>query len=182
MSPGGLDHPELLGRLDKVFGEGHLIHDTYAANRPEATPDDLWSAVLTDATFRLPAIRLIEARAASGGASPTFQYLFTWKTPAFGGVAGSCHALEIPFVFAALGNAGAELFFGGPAGPDLWGLSEAMQDSWLAFARTGDPRHDAVPDWPAWESKRRPVLRFDVERALVADPYGDERALWEGVL
>ncbi len=182
MSPGGLDHPELLGRLDKVFGEGHLIHDTYAANRPEATPDDLWSAVLTDATFRIPAIRLIEARAAGGAASATYQYHFTWKTPAFGGVAGSCHALEIPFVFAALGNAGAELFFGGPAGPDLWSLSEAMQDSWLAFARTGDPGHDGIPAWPAWEPERRPVLRFDVEREVVDDPFGDERALWEGVL
>ena len=138
--------------------------------------------MLTDATFRIPAIRLIEARAAGGIASPTFQYLFTWKTPAFGGVAGSCHALEIPFVFGALGNAGAELFFGGPAGPDLWALSEAMQDSWLAFARTGDPGHDAIPAWPAWEPEGRPVMRFDVERAVVADPYGDERALWEGVL
>ena len=26
--------------------------------------DDLWSAVLTDAAFRLPAVRLLEARAA----------------------------------------------------------------------------------------------------------------------
>ena len=101
--------------------------------------------MLTDATFRIPAIRLIEARAAAGIGSPTFQYLFTWKTPAFGGVAGSCHALEIPFVFGALGNAGAELFLGGPAGPDLWALSEAMQDAWLAFARTGDPGHDGHP-------------------------------------
>ena len=122
------------------------------------------------------------AEAAGGTTSPTFQYRFTWKTPAFGGVAGSCHALEIPFVFAALGNAGAELFFGGPAGPDLWSLSEAMQDSWLAFARTGDPGHDGIPHWPAWEPDARPVLRFDVERVLVPDPYSDERALWEGVL
>ena len=138
--------------------------------------------MLTDATFRIPAIRLIEARAAGGTTSQTFQYLFTWKTPAFGGVAGSCHALEIPFVFAALGNAGAELFFGGPAGPDLWSLSEAMQDSWLAFARTGDPGHSGIPHWPPWEPDARPVLRFDVERVLVPDPYSDERALWEGVL
>jgi para-nitrobenzyl esterase len=182
MSPSGLDHPQLLERLDRLFGEGHLIHDTYAANRPGATPDDLWSAVLTDATFRIPAIRLLEARAAGGVTSPTFQYLFTWRTPAFGGVAGSCHALEIPFVFATLGNAGAELFFGGPAGPELWALSEAMQDAWLAFARTGDPGHDAIPGWPSWSADERSVLRFDVECRVEVDPYGDERALWEVVL
>jgi len=61
-------------------------------------------------------------------------------------------------------------------------LSEAMQDSWLAFARTGDPGHSGIPHWPPWEPDARPVLRFDVERVLVPDPYSDERALWEGVL
>lgn len=61
MSPGGLDHPRLLGRLERLFGDGNLVHDAYAASRPDATPDDLWNAVLTDATFRVPAIRLVEA-------------------------------------------------------------------------------------------------------------------------
>ena len=182
MSPSGLDHPELLERLDRIFGEGHRIHDTYAAARPDATADDLWSAVLTDATFRIPAVRLVEARAEGGATSPTRQYLFSWATPAFGGVVGSCHALEVPFVFGSLGNSGAELFFGGPAGPELWALSEAMQDAWLAFARGGDPNHDGLPDWPAWTPDDRPVLRFDLERRLEHDPHGAERAVWEGVL
>ncbi len=182
MSPSGLDHPELLERLDRVFGEGHRIHDAYAAARPGATPDDLWSAVLTDATFRIPTTRLVEARVEGGASSPTHQYLFTWASPAFGGVAGSCHALEIPFVFGVLGNQGAELFLGGHAGEELWALSDAMQDAWIAFARTGDPNHPGIPDWPAWSPDERPVLRFDVERSLEHDPAGAERRLWDGVL
>ena len=182
MSPSGLDHPALLERLDRVFGDGHRIHEAYAAAAPPgATPDDLWSAVLTDATFRIPAHRLLEARA-EGAASPTFSYLFTWASPAFGGIAGSCHALEIPFVFGVLDNPGAALILGGEAGDALWALSDAMQDAWIAFARTGDPTHPGLPEWPAWDPDRRPTLRFDLERSVVDDPGGVERLLWEGVL
>jgi para-nitrobenzyl esterase len=182
MSPSGLDHPALLERLDSHFGDGHRVHETFAASVPAgATPDDLWSAVLTDVTFRMPAVRLVEARA-EGATSPTHQYLFTWASPAFGGIAGSCHALEIPFVFGVLANPGAELILGGVAGDDLWGLSDAMQDAWIAFARTGDPNHPGLPEWPAWDPETRPVMRFDVEPALVHDPGRAERLLWEGVL
>ena len=174
MSPGGLDDPRLLERLERIFGTGHPVRDAYSAGRPGATPDDLWNAVLTDATFRIPAIRLVEARAAAS--SPTWQYLFTWATPAFGGVVKSCHALEIPFVFGVLDNHGAELFLGGPVDDDLRRLSTSMQDAWLAFARTGDP------GWAPWNPTDRPTQRFDVELELLTDPMAAERAVWDGIL
>lgn len=179
MTPGGLDHPELLDRLESIFGAAHDVHDTYAAANPEASIDDLWSAVLTDATFRIPAIRFVEARAAAS--SPTYQYLFTWPTPAFGGLVGSCHALEIPFVFGVLANPGAEFILGSEAGPELHELSGRMQDAWLAFARTGDPNHAGLPAWPVADAEARPVMRFDLDCALVHDPGADTRRLWERV-
>jgi para-nitrobenzyl esterase len=180
MSPGGLDHPRLLGRLERIFGDGHVVHDTYAADRPDATPDQIWNAVLTDATFRIPAVRLVESRAAA--ASPTWQYLFTWPSPAFGGVVQSCHALEIPFVFGVLENAGAELFLGGSVDDGLHDLSGVMQDAWLAFARTGDPNTLSLPEWPAWNAEERPTMRFDRDRELLRDPHGAARRMWDGVL
>lgn len=174
MSPGGLDDPRLLERLEGVFGRSHVVRDTYLAGRPDATPDQVWNAVLTDATFRIPAIRLVEAHAGAG--RPVWQYLFTWATPAFGGVAGSCHALELPFVFAKLDAPGAELLLGGPVGDDLHALSDAMQEAWLAFARHGDA------GWERWNAADRPVWRFDVDCESLTDPMGDERRLWEGLL
>jgi para-nitrobenzyl esterase len=182
LSPSGLDHPELLDRLDRIFGDGHAIHDTYAAARPGVGPDDLWSAILTDATFRIPAVRLLEARAEGGAISPSYQYLFTWPTPAFGGLVGSCHALEIPFVFGTLGSSQAELVLGGPPGPDLWALADAVQDAWVAFARTGTPSHRGALLWPAWDPEARSVMRLDLTREVLMDPSGAERELWEGVL
>ena len=174
MSPGGLDDPKLLGRLERIFGSGHPVRDAYSADRPEASADDLWNAVLTDATFRIPAIRLVEAR--SSATSPTWLYLFTWATPAFGGVVKSCHALEIPFVFGVLSNHGAELFLGGPAGDELRQLSATMQDAWVSFARVGDP------GWPVWNADTRLTYRFDIECELLSDPMSAERQVWDGVL
>jgi len=183
MMPGGLDHPELLKRLDRIAGEGHRFHDAYAAARPDATPDELWSAVLTDAAFRVPAVRLLEAHhAAAAPGVRSYEYLFTWPTPAFGGLVGSCHALEIPFVFDTLGRSGAEMFLGGPAGPELHTLAEAMQEAWIAFARTGDPTTDALPSWPAFDPVARPVMRLDVTPELLADPGRAELDCWAGLM
>ena len=174
MSPGGLDDARLLERLERVFGDAHVVRDTYLASRPDATPTEVWNAVLTDATFRIPAVRLVEAHAGAG--RPVWQYLFTWATPAFGGIAGSCHALELPFVFDKLDAPGAELLLGGVVDAELRALSAAMQDAWLAFARTG------APGWERWNAADRTVQRFDRQRELLRDPMGDERRLWEGLL
>ena len=180
MSPSGLDQPKLLERLDRIFGDDHRVHDAYAADRPDATPTDLWNAVLTDATFRIPAIRYVEALDACG--VPTWLYLFTWPTPAFDGAVKSCHALEIPFVFGVLDAPGAEFFLGSPISTELHRLSERIQDAWLAFVRHGDPSTPALPEWPRWNAGDRPTMRFDLECELLVDPMAAERRVWDGVL
>jgi para-nitrobenzyl esterase len=182
MSPGDLDRPGLLDRLDRIAGNGHEFHDAYGSSRPDASPADLWSAVLTDYAFRVPSVRLLEAhrRAAAPGVGG-FEYLFTWPTPAFGGLMGSCHALEIPFVFDTLRRAGSEMFLGGRAGPELHELAARMQEAWIAFARTGDPSTEALGGWPPFDPAARRVMRFDLEPELLVDPGRRELDCWTGV-
>ena len=128
--------------------------------RGEATsPRDLWSAIATEYVFRTGSVRLADAHA--GAARPgtgTFSYLFTWESPAFEGVLGSCHALEIPFVFGTLRNPVVQAFSGG--GDDALALSAAVRRSWTSFARTGVPScefPEGVGPWASWKPDRRPT-------------------------
>ena len=104
------------------------------ARGESVTARDLWVSVGTDNVFRWPSLQLAAAQRASGAG--VFVYLFDWESPAFGGVLGSCHGLEIPFVFGAVGVPAVQLLTG--AGPEVEALSARMQAAWLSFARSGD--------------------------------------------
>lgn len=147
-------------------------------DRGEGTePFDIWSAIATDWVFRMPSLRVAEVQAAHQAA--TFSYLFTWEAPAFGGALGACHALELPFVFGTLGSPFVGFFAG--SGPEAEQLSEKMQDAWIAFARCGDPSHDGVGDWPAYDQSRRSTMVLGAETSVVEAPLEEERRLWERI-
>jgi para-nitrobenzyl esterase len=124
-------------------------------SRGEAVaPKDLWVAISTEFVFRLPSIRFADAHAAAAAPGVgTYCYLFTWVSPAFGGILGSCHALEIPFVFGTVHHPGVQGFSGG--GEPALALSAAMRRDWIDFARSG-----GVEGWPRWESVGRPTRVF----------------------
>ena len=63
------------------------------------------------------------------------MYLFDWESPAFGGILGACHALELPFVFGAVHLPVVQVFSG--SGPVVERLSRDMQRAWLPLPRTG---------------------------------------------
>jgi para-nitrobenzyl esterase len=143
----------------------------YRASRPQATPGDLLSALITDWFFRIPAIRLAEAHARNGG-SP-YLYEFAWRSPLFEGRFGAAHAVEIGFVFDNLRVKGAWAL----AGDDPpQALADVMHRAWVAFATNG------TPGWPAYDSSARSVMRFDgAGGTVVMDPAANERRLWDGI-
>ncbi|HEX5406621.1 MAG TPA: carboxylesterase/lipase family protein [Pseudonocardiaceae bacterium] len=144
--------------------------DVYSANRPGATPGDVLAAMITDQYFRLPAVRLAEARATAP--TPTFTYEFAWGTAVKG--LGSCHALEIGFVFDNLADPGTAKMAGDNPPQSV---ADDMHARWVAFARDGDP------GWPAYNTGSRTVMTFDSPTSgLVDDPRADERALWDGIV
>jgi para-nitrobenzyl esterase len=177
MLAGGIDEARLLDRAGRLFDDGETAVATYRANRPDASPDDVWSAMMTDRVFRIPAIRLAEAQAAHQP-DHTFLYLFTWPTTAVGGKLGSCHALEIPFVFDNLHQPGVD-FFTDNAAPQP--LADAMHAAWLAFVHEAEPDPGQAQGWLPYDTARRSTMCFDTTSAPADDPYGDERALWDGL-
>jgi para-nitrobenzyl esterase len=161
--------------------QAERVIETYRsarAGRASVEPGELLDAIESDRTFRVPAIRLAEAQRAHE--PRTYMYLFTWESPARRGTLGSCHALELPFVFGTLGAPTMDRFAG--KGPDAEALAARMMDSWLAFARGGDPAHAALPAWPAYDDAKRATLVFDRRSELANAPLDRERAVWDEIL
>jgi para-nitrobenzyl esterase len=175
-----LDAHKIAGRLQQRLphADGERIVAGYRASRPAADWTSLWLALETDRVFRIPAIRLAEAQAAHAPA--VHAYWFTWESPGFGGLLGACHAIELPFVFGVLHLQGTEQFVG--KGPEAERLAERTMDAWLGFARTGAPSHAGLPDWPAYDARRRATLELGRECCAHDDPQASERVLWDGVL
>ena len=178
-----LDEAALSARADARFvpsgrrpGEALAV---YRTDRPDAPVRDVLCALLTDHTFRIPAIRLAEAQLAHH--PDVWMYLFTYATPAFGGLLGSCHALEIPFVWDNLDAQGAAMFVGEPDDA-IRDLARRMADAWVAFAVDGVPSSAGLPEWPRYDTDRRATMRLDTSATEVPDDPGrPERELWQGL-
>lgn len=143
--------------FETTLGDGFetLLAD-YRRSRASTSNAALLGDLLSDAVFRVGSLRFAASQAAVD--TPCWVYQFDWQSPkGF----EACHCIEIPFVF---GN------------PDAWqhapmvegidaatrdGLTRAMQDAWIAFTRSGNPNHDALPRWAPYEPTRRTTMRFD---------------------
>jgi para-nitrobenzyl esterase len=139
-------------------------------------PHALTVAIGTDAVFRWPSLQLAAAQQVQG--ARTYVYLFEWESPAFGGILGSSHALELPFVFGVVHVPAIQLFTGD--GIEVETLSTQMQQAWLAFARNGDPTHAALEGgWPAWDPRKRSTMVFGPQTRATDGPRNAELAVWE---
>ncbi|MFI5398070.1 MAG: carboxylesterase/lipase family protein [Candidatus Binatia bacterium] len=147
------------------------IINHYKARMPEAKSGDVGLAIGTDFFFRMPQIHLAEAQT---NFANTWVYLFTWDSPVKNGLYGSRHALELRFV---MNNPDDDVGTHPPLN-----LIDAMQDSWIAFAKTGDPNHSGLPHWPEYDTDRRGTMIFDAECKVVDDPGKTDRLFWEATL
>ncbi len=153
---------------------GEEIVAAYRADHPGASNRNIRSALLTDLIFRIPMVQLVEAQARHR--DDTRVYRFDWRTPAFGGALGACHAIDLPFTFGTL-DLGAMAFFLGPEPPAV--LATTTMDAWTAFARTGDPSTTGQV-WPAYDpAGDRATLLLDTVTSIASDPNGRTRRLWE---
>jgi para-nitrobenzyl esterase len=155
--------------LENFGAEAKAVVATYDAGWPGASPGELLSAVLTDLSFRIPAVRVAEARRQAE--KPTHVYEFAWRSPQFNGRLGACHGLEVGFVFDNVEQSSMRPLVGDH--PPL-ALAETMHRTWVNFITKGEP------GWPAYQESRT-VMRFDQDSVAVNDPRDAERRVWEGI-
>jgi para-nitrobenzyl esterase len=86
------------------------------------------------------------------------RYGFDWESPAFGGVLGAAHVVEIPFVWNRLDTEIARRFTGDS--PTRQPLADLMHASWAAFIRSVNPTIASLPTWPPYDLERRATMIF----------------------
>lgn len=172
---------ELPGRVEKIrsFLGDLKVEEIIADYRkwyPGYSASDVYFAVTT--AFRSWHGMVIESERRAVQKGPTWIYEFDYKLPVDGGKWGAPHTGDIPFAFdnvtlcAGMTGGGAE----------AQGVADQMSDTFLAFARTGDPNNAAIPKWARFEDvEKRPTMCFDVRSVVRDDPRGEERKLVEGV-
>jgi len=146
----------------------HLI-DLYRKGRPGVSNIDLALILESDLRFR-PGV-VAEAELKSAQKAPVYMYYFTWRSPVREGKLKTFHTLEIPFVTDNVDN--AQSMTG--TGQDRYALADKMSAAWAAFARSGNPNHKGLPNWPKFNPAQRATMIFDHECKVVNDPNGEER-------
>ena len=171
-----MDEAGLFKRLNDLLspemvpGLVSTYRDALKKRGSKADSLDIYGTITVDLMFRISTIRLVETQRDNG--VPAYNYLFTCKSPAMGGVLGAMHGLDNPFLF---GNLDAD-FCG--SGPEVENLAVKIQDSCTAFARTGDPSCESIGKWPVY-GKNRMTMILDKNTRVEAAPYEDERRAWD---
>lgn len=168
---------QVLGRIALGFGEAAApdVYAAYTCTRPGAGPADVLMDLITDELFRVPSLRLAEARAELG--RPVWAYQFDFPAPAYGGRLGAAHCLELPFVFDNFDHWEHAPLVAGIDPAVGAGLARSMHRAWIAFARTGDPSHADLPRWDRYRTGARTTMRFDSVTLPVDDLAGHARRL-----
>ncbi|MFL1897705.1 carboxylesterase/lipase family protein [Streptomyces tauricus] len=164
------------GDVDDAAARAHpnpaRLVETYRKARPEASFGELRSAIMGDALFGAGSWALTGAHAAHLE-SATYAYEFAWRSHALDGELGATHAVELPFVFdvAHLPQLHGPATLLGPDKPPA-GLAARMHETWVRFARTGNP------GWDPYDDERRATMRIDAEWTQVDNPRSQERQAW----
>lgn len=171
-----LDEAGSRARIRDYMGDDASTDRAIALYRrlyPDLSPTYRWVRINTDGRTRMSAITLAERKAALGRA-PAYMYYFAWDTVGFGGKYKAMHMSEIPFVFDNIDR--ADIMTHGL--PEARALAAKTADAWIAFAKTGRPAAEGLPEWPAYSADDRATMILDNESRVAIDPDSEIRQFW----
>lgn len=160
---GGISREQAVTALARIG-----VEDALAARWLDSgegrTPGEALGAALTALSFRLPALRVAEARVAAP--APTFVYEVTWRPPT---PIGAVHGFDIAYAFDSVDGALAAMLAGGEPPRSL---ADNFSGAVTRFVLDGDP------GWPRYDDVARQEMAFDVPSHVRADPARVTRAVF----
>jgi len=167
-----LDEAGLAKRLTMFVPEADVAEAirVFRASRPQANPGELFFTIASARGYVRDQTILAEQR--TKARAPTYVYRVMWRSPIEGGRRVSPHSMDLPFIFDTVSRAPR---WTGPETASTRVMSNAMSESWLAFAKTGNPNNRNVPAWKPYDLRSRNVMLFDDPPQAMNDPHKDER-------
>lgn len=149
--------------VKRVEPAGVDVLRAYGLDEKGRRTGEVFTEALTDLVFCLPARRFAQAHKGR-----TWFYEFKWKSGAYDGAMGACHAIELPFVFNTLSTVSGPQGLAGPNPPQA--IADRMNALWCDFARSGE-----LP-WPQYEAATPIVCtpetgQFGPDRDMPADRF-----------
>lgn len=141
-----LDHSEV-----KVAPVLRAYRDAY----PEANTHDIYSRILSDATFGRDMVNLADRKSIQQ--PPVYFYRLEYTPPSLSFLR-SFHTVGLPLVGRMVSDPHAE------------GISQQLGRAWAAFARSGDPNHPGLPEWRSHGAEHGQVMLFGEQSKFVPDP------------
>jgi para-nitrobenzyl esterase len=152
--------------------DANAIIALYKKNHPDIEAPELYFMAGADNRFFRGSVTVADRKAAQN-AAPVYFYHLDWETPVMGGKRYVPHALDIGMVFD---NVAKSESMSGPPGPEPQAIADQMSESWLAFAKTGNPNNKNVPDWPPYTQDQRNMMVFRTTPGVEVDIRAEERA------
>ncbi len=61
-------------------------------------------------------------------------------------------------------------------------MANRLGSAFIAFAKTGNPDSGAIPNWPTYNTRERPVMIFDTQTRVQNDPNRELRLMWDTLM
>ena len=134
--------------LSRSIRNAGKILKAYGMGAKGVKPGDALMRALSDLMFRYPARAFAAAHQGR-----THFYEFGWRSPAFDGELGACHAIELPFVFDNLAAGSGPRGLLGENPPQA--LADRVHKIWVDYARDG-----SAP-WPEFDADTRQLYALE---------------------
>ena len=157
---------EIKANLEERYGDN--AEEIAAEFRKLFPAKKVQDAYFYDASYRSRIYQTL-ARRLEQGVGPVYNYLFAFEAPVNGGIT-PFHCAELIYVFHNVGLQKLQVATGGA--PSAYRAQDQIAQSWVNFARTGNPSIDGV-EWGQFSLDGRGTMVFDADSYF--SPFDDRR-------
>jgi para-nitrobenzyl esterase len=148
----------------------------YREWHPQYSATDVYFQITTDTRVWRAEQVAAEKRAGNPESQKrTWVYQMDWPSPAAEGRYKAPHTMDLPFAFDNVAIAPGMVGDTPEQQARAQAMADAVSESYIAFAKTGNPNNPHVPKWPNFDLSHRSTMIFDDKVRVEDDPRQRER-------